>query len=94
MTSEEYKNELLEQKKSQLSLENHVRARLRELVKIHPEAIVIHNYLGSEGVIKAKALDKSYIDLSTTGAMINIIAEIEKWSEEQQGITQEKIKFD
>lgn len=92
-TSEDYRREYDALSRAELSLENHVRERLNELVKIHSEAIVIKNYLGSDDNINAKSLIHTFLDGCGTGVMINYIKSIEKWSAEQQPVIQKEIDW-
>lgn len=89
-TANDYRKEAKDIRESMKSLEAHVSSRLLELVKIHPDAIVIYSLSDQ---IKAKSLTKSWVDDMDINSRIMMIERIEEWSATQQNVKQEKLKI-
>jgi hypothetical protein len=70
------------------SLRAHAIERLLNLSKLHPESVVIENYLGSVDSVKAKTLSECWIKSLMTEDIIEYIERIEKWSADQQKVEQ------
>jgi hypothetical protein len=88
--SQDYMKELLELQKSMKSLDAHVTHRLLSLAKEHPDAI-IRKAAGDE--IKAKSLNKYWVESLSIKDRIFLIEKIEKWLNEKESVKQMEIKI-
>ena len=86
MTGKDYRKEYVANKVAYKSLRAHVDSRLRELVKLYPDATV-----NKASRLKANVVDDVWMDTMSTELKISFIENIEQWSEEQQGVQQLKI---
>lgn len=85
-TGKDYRKEYVANKVAYKSISAHVDSRLRELVKLYPDAIV-----SKAARMKANVVDNNWLDSMSTELKISFIENIEQWSEEQQGVQQLKI---
>jgi hypothetical protein len=85
MNGSDYRLELNVLRVKQKSLEVHISARVSQLVKSYPNAIIerIHNT-----DIKASSLNKSYLDAQSVEKKIHYIEVIEKWLADQSKVKQ------
>lgn len=86
MTGKDYRKEYVANKVAYKSLRAHVDSRLRELVKLYPDATV-----NKASRLKANSVDDMWMETMSTELKISFIENIEQWSEEQQGVQQLKI---
>ena len=85
-TGKDYRKEYVANKVAYKSLRAHVDSRIRELVKLYPDA-----YVNKGSRLKASTVDDHWIETMSTIFKIDFIENIEQWSEEQQGVQQLKI---
>jgi hypothetical protein len=86
MTGIDYRREWHLIQQEVMSLEAHVRERLKELIKIHPDAEIDVN-------TTAKELTNRWINHISPLEIIKYIEKIEASSAEQQSVIQTKIKL-
>lgn len=86
MTGKDYHKEYVANKTAYKSLMAHVDSRLRELVKLYPDATI-----NKSSKLKASCVDDLWLETMSTELKIRFIENIEQWSEEQQGVVQLKI---
>lgn len=89
MRGSDYQKEFIDLILSKESFEKKVRARLLELCKQHPDAIVA-TIVGDVN-IKAKSITMAYLDRIETIVVIGYIISIEKWLEDQSPVKQGKL---
>jgi hypothetical protein len=78
-TGDDYIKELTELDNAKTSLKAHTTARLRELIKRYPDAIVIDNNLKNFDNFLCKDIKEAWLDTMTTLEVIRYIQNIEKW---------------
>jgi len=86
MTGIDYRRELYLIHQAEKSMLAHIDNRLRELIKLYPEARISKSANMIASSITEHWLSEMSIDLQ-----ISIIENIEKWSDEQQGVRQLEI---
>jgi hypothetical protein len=87
MTGADYRRELEEIEARKRSLQSHVLERLKNLIKLYPNA----QFHDVNEELTASLLTDSHIEGFSTAVKIRLIENIEKWSEKQQGVQQLKI---
>lgn len=87
MTGKDYRKELEDLEARKKSLRAHVLKRLKDLIKLYPDAQIHDN----DKALTASMLSESFIEAISTTVKIRFIENIERWSEEQQGVQQLKI---
>lgn len=85
-TGKDYRREYDEMMKTEKSLYSHTKARLRELLKLYPEACA-----DKRSRMYSKDITEDWIETMSLALTISFICGIEQWSEEQQGVVQLKI---
>ena len=86
MTGKDYRKEYDEMMKTEKSLYSHTKERLRELLKLYPEACA-----DKRSMILSKDITEDWVDDMSLALTISFICGIEEWSEENQKVIQLKI---
>ena len=86
MTGKDYRKEYDEMMKTEKSLYSHTKARLRELLKLYPEACA-----DKRSRLHSKDITEDWVESMSLALTISFICGIEEWSEEEQGVIQLKI---
>jgi hypothetical protein len=86
MTGKDYRKEYDEMMKTEKSLYSHTTNRLRELLKLYPNACV-----DKRCTLHSKDVTEDWLNTMSLCLTISFICGIERWSEEQQGVQQLKI---
>jgi len=86
MTGKDYRKEWERIKIEQKSLFAHIDDRLRELIRIYPDARI-----NKSSNMTASSITKNWLSEMSVELEIGIIENIEKWSAEQQGVRQLEI---
>jgi len=81
MSGKDYRKMYEEIRQNEKSLDSHIRQRVLELAKIHPNAPI-------KVALLAKHINEKFIKPLPTSTIIYLIETIEKWSEERQGVQQ------
>lgn len=90
MTGIDYRRELNELKKSEESINVHIKNRISELSKKYPDAIII---LSPSGNIKANALSEDWLHKMPIDMRLLVLERIEKYGDSQEKYTQGEIKL-
>lgn len=85
-TGKDYRREYYEMTNKEESLYRHTKARLRELLKLYPEACA-----DRRSRMCSKDITEDWVETMSLALTISFICGIEEWSEEQQGVVQLKI---
>lgn len=86
MTGKDYRKQFNDMRETERSLESHTKERLKELLKLYPEACV-----DKRSRLYSKDVTEDWLDTMSLALTITFICGIEEWSEEQQGVQQLKI---
>lgn len=86
MTGKDYRQQYEDMIKTEKSLYSHTTARLRELLKLYPDACV-----DKRSRLHSKDVTEDWLNTMSLALTIAFICGIEEWSEEQQGVQQLKI---
>lgn len=88
-SANDYRRELRETNLKLTSTEAHIKVRLLEMIKTHPDAIVTQ--MGGTD-IKASGVTEDWIDRQNIETQLEYLSSIEDYSEKKFGVHQ--IKFD